>query len=68
MSEHAQGLVLDQMEPIARGRLDLDAAVARVVDCSAAAPPTACAAAPTRPASLWPVCRPSRLPRSPPTS
>jgi histidyl-tRNA synthetase len=32
MSDHAQGLVLDQMEPIARGRVDLDAAVARVVD------------------------------------
>src|SRR5947209_2622634 len=32
MSEHAQGLVLDQMEPIARGRVNPDAAVARVVD------------------------------------
>src|SRR5437660_10530734 len=32
MSDHAQGLVLDQMEPIARGRVDPDAAVARVVD------------------------------------
>ena len=32
MTDHAQGLVLDQMEPIARGRVDLDAAVARVVD------------------------------------
>jgi histidyl-tRNA synthetase len=32
MSEHAQSLVLDLMEPVARGRLDLDAAVARVVD------------------------------------
>src|SRR5437899_5704973 len=32
MSDHAQGLVLDQMEPIARGRIDPDAAVARVVD------------------------------------
>jgi len=32
MSEHAQGLVLDLMEPIARGRMDLDAGVARVVD------------------------------------
>lgn len=32
MSDHAQGLVLDQMEPIARGRIDLDGAVARVVD------------------------------------
>ena len=32
MSDHAQGLVLDQMEPIARGRVGLDAAVARVVD------------------------------------
>ena len=32
MTEHAQGLVLDQMEPIARGRVDSDAAVARVVD------------------------------------
>src|SRR6266849_10060356 len=32
MTDHAQGLVLDQMEPIARGRIDLDAAVARVVD------------------------------------
>jgi histidyl-tRNA synthetase len=32
MSEHAQGLVLDLMEPVARGRLDLDAAVARVVE------------------------------------
>src|SRR5579871_2117850 len=30
MTDHAQGLVLDQMEPIARGRVDLDAAVARV--------------------------------------
>ena len=32
MSDHAQGLVLDQMEPIARGRIGLDAAVARVAD------------------------------------
>ena len=32
MTDHAQGLVLDQMEPIARGRVDPDAAVARVVD------------------------------------
>src|SRR5215471_4291911 len=32
MSDHAQGLVLDQMEPIARGRVGLDAAVARVAD------------------------------------
>jgi histidyl-tRNA synthetase len=32
MSEHAQGLVLDHMEPIARGRVTTDAAVARVVD------------------------------------
>jgi histidyl-tRNA synthetase len=32
MSDHAQGLVLDQMEPIARGRVNPDAAVARVVD------------------------------------
>jgi histidyl-tRNA synthetase len=32
MSEHAQGLVLDQMEPIARGRVDPAAAIARVVD------------------------------------
>jgi histidyl-tRNA synthetase len=32
MSEHAQGLVLDQMEPIARGRVDQPSAVARVVD------------------------------------
>jgi histidyl-tRNA synthetase len=32
MTEHAQGLVLDYMEPIARGRTDLDAAVARVVE------------------------------------
>jgi histidyl-tRNA synthetase len=32
MSDHAQSLVLDQMEPIARGRIDLDAATARVVD------------------------------------
>ncbi len=32
MSEHAQSLVLDLMEPVARDRLDLDAAVARVVD------------------------------------
>lgn len=32
MSEHAQGLVLDLMEPLTRGRLDLDAAVARVVE------------------------------------
>src|SRR6202171_6827835 len=32
MTDHAQGLVLDQLEPVARGRLDLDAAVARVVD------------------------------------
>ncbi len=30
MTDHAQGLVLDQMEPIARGRIDLDAAIARV--------------------------------------
>src|SRR5438034_410817 len=32
MSDHAQGLVLDQMEPIARGRVDPAAAIARVVD------------------------------------
>src|SRR5260370_23625768 len=32
MSDHAQGLVLDQMEPIARGRVDPEAAIARVVD------------------------------------
>jgi histidyl-tRNA synthetase len=32
MSDHAQGLVLDQMEPIARGRIAVDAAIARVVD------------------------------------
>jgi histidyl-tRNA synthetase len=30
MTDHAQGLVLDQMESIARGRIDLDAAIARV--------------------------------------
>lgn len=30
MSDHAQGLVLDQMEPIARGRVDPDDAIARV--------------------------------------
>ncbi len=32
MSEHAQGLVLDHMEVLARGRLGVDAAIARVVD------------------------------------
>ncbi|HEX8966484.1 MAG TPA: HisS family protein [Chloroflexota bacterium] len=32
MSDHAQGLVLDHMEPIARGRVDLEAAITRVVD------------------------------------
>src|SRR2546421_7376586 len=32
LSDHAQGLVLDQMEPTARGRVNPDAAVARVVD------------------------------------
>jgi histidyl-tRNA synthetase len=32
MTDHAQGLVLDQMEPIARGRIDPEAAVARVVN------------------------------------
>ncbi len=32
MTDHAQGLVLDQMEPIGRGRIDLESAVARVVD------------------------------------
>src|SRR4029078_3793591 len=32
MREHGEGLVLDLMEPIARGRHDPDAAVARVVD------------------------------------
>src|SRR5579864_8282587 len=31
MSDHAQGLVLDQMEPIARGRIDPEDAVVRVV-------------------------------------
>jgi histidyl-tRNA synthetase len=31
MSDHAQGLVLDQMEPIARGRIDPEDAIARVV-------------------------------------
>ena len=30
MSDHAQGLVLDQMEPIARGRVDPEDAIARV--------------------------------------
>src|SRR5690242_1566027 len=30
MSDHAQGLVLDQMEPIARGRVDPNDAIARV--------------------------------------
>jgi histidyl-tRNA synthetase len=30
MSDHAQGLVLDQMEPIARGRVEPEAAIARV--------------------------------------
>src|SRR5579864_184137 len=32
MSDHAQGLVLDQMEPLARGRLDIEAAITRVVE------------------------------------
>jgi histidyl-tRNA synthetase len=32
MTEHGQGLVLDYMEPVARGRVDLDAAIARVVE------------------------------------
>ena len=32
MSDHAQGLVLDQMEPMARGRVDIEAAIARIVD------------------------------------
>lgn len=32
MSEHAQGLLLDLMEPLARGRVQRDAAVARIVD------------------------------------
>jgi histidyl-tRNA synthetase len=32
MSEHAQDLILDHMEPLARGRLEADAVVARVVD------------------------------------
>jgi histidyl-tRNA synthetase len=32
MSDHAQSLVLDQMEPIARGRVSVEAAIARVVD------------------------------------
>jgi histidyl-tRNA synthetase len=32
MSDHAQGLVLDQMEPMARGRVDIEGAIARVVD------------------------------------
>jgi histidyl-tRNA synthetase len=31
MSEHGQGLILDDMEPLARGRIDVDAASARVV-------------------------------------
>ena len=31
MSDHAQGLVLDQMEPIARGRVEPENAIARVV-------------------------------------
>jgi histidyl-tRNA synthetase len=31
MSDHAQGLVLDQMEPMARGRVELEDAIARVV-------------------------------------
>jgi histidyl-tRNA synthetase len=32
MSDHAQGLVLDQMEPIARGRIAPEDAIARVVN------------------------------------
>lgn len=32
MSEHAQGLLLDLMEPLARGRISADEAVARLVD------------------------------------
>ncbi|MCA1643939.1 MAG: histidine--tRNA ligase [Chloroflexi bacterium] len=32
MSDHAQGLVLDHMEPIARGRVNPETAIARVVD------------------------------------
>src|ERR1043166_6799436 len=32
MSDHAQGLVLDHMEPIARGRVEPEAAVSRVVN------------------------------------
>jgi histidyl-tRNA synthetase len=41
MSDHAQGLVLDQMEPIARGRVDPEAAIARVVDLLGGASPRA---------------------------
>ncbi len=32
MSEHGQGLILDHLEPLVRGRIGLDAAVARVVE------------------------------------
>ncbi len=32
MNEHAQGVILDHLEPLLRGRLGLDAAVARVVE------------------------------------
>jgi histidyl-tRNA synthetase len=32
MTDHAQGLVLDNMEPVARGRVDPDAAAARIVE------------------------------------
>src|SRR5205807_1086073 len=56
MSDHAQGLVLDQMEPIARGRVDPEAAVARVVDLlgggSGSANGLAAEAAPVLPSAL----------------
>ena len=51
MTDHAQGLVLDQMEPIARGRVDLDAAVARVVDRLGGRQPATASAADAPPGS-----------------
>jgi histidyl-tRNA synthetase len=38
MTEHAQGLVLDQMEPIARGRVEPEDAITRVVGLLGGAP------------------------------
>ena len=52
MSDHAQGLVLDQMEPIARGRVDAEDAIARVVNMLGGGAPSTNGAATELPPGL----------------